>query len=128
MLNELRTFFDHSRHSLGIQGVDAPLDVLAFSGEEALSQTFAYRIEFTSTNRDLDANAFLRKDASFSLRAPPEQLGIPGYTPPVAAPLRTLHGTITHFALLSVSRDEARYEVLLEPRIKLLDRARQYRI
>jgi len=128
MLNELRTFFDHSRHSLGVQGVDAPLDVLAFTGDEGLSQTFAYRIEFTSTSRDLDANLFLRKDASFSLRAPLEQLGIPGYTPPVAAPLRTLHGVITRFKRLSGSRDEARYEVLLEPRIKLLDRARQYRI
>ncbi|MFK8402373.1 type VI secretion system Vgr family protein [Pseudomonas sp. BGr12] len=128
MLNELRTFFDHSRHSLGVQGVVAPLDVLAFSGSEGLSQTFAYRIEFTSTDRDLDADTFLLKDASFSLRAPPEQLGIPGYTPPIAAPLRTLHGSITSFKRLSGSRDEAHYEVTLEPRLKLLDRARQYRI
>lgn len=128
MLNELRTFFDHSRHSLGVQGVAAPLDVLAFTGTEGLSQTFAYRIEFTSTDRDLDADTFLLKDASFSLRAPPEQLGIPGYTPPVAAPLRTLHGSITSFKRLSGSRDEAHYEVTLEPRLKLLDRARQYRI
>ncbi|MBD9516110.1 type VI secretion system Vgr family protein [Pseudomonas sp. PDM22] len=128
MLNELRTFFDHSRHSLGVQGVVAPLDVLAFSGSEGLSQTFAYRIEFTSTDRDLDADTFLLKDASFSLRAPPEQLGIPGYTPPIAAPLRTLHGSITSFKRLSGSRDEAHYEVTLEPRLKLLDRARQYRL
>lgn len=128
MLNELRTFFDHSRHSLGVQGLDAPLDVLAFSGDEALSQPFAYRIEFTSTDRDLTADRFLCRDASFSLRAPPEQLGIPGYTPPLAAPLRTLHGTITHFGLLSVSRDEARYEVTFAPRLQLLDRARQFRL
>ncbi|OWP49775.1 type VI secretion system Vgr family protein [Pseudomonas nitroreducens] len=128
MLSELRTFFDHSRHSLGVQGLDMPLDVLAFSGDEALSQPFAYRIEFTSTDRDLTADRFLCRDASFSLRAPPEQLGIPGYTPPLAAPLRTLHGTITHFGLLSVSRDEARYEVTFAPRLQLLDRARQFRL
>ena len=128
MLSELRTFFDHSRHSLGVQGLDIPLDVLAFSGDEALSQPFAYRIEFTSTDRDLTADRFLCRDASFSLRAPPEQLGIPGYTPPLAAPLRTLHGTITHFGLLSVSRDEARYEVTFAPRLQLLDRARQFRL
>ncbi|WP_447749089.1 type VI secretion system Vgr family protein [Pseudomonas nicosulfuronedens] len=128
MLNELRTFFDHSRHSLGVYGVEPALDVLAFTGAEGLSQPFAYRIELTSPAKDLDANDFLGKDASFSLRAPPEQLGIPGYTPPIAPPLRTLHGTITGFSRLSGSRDEARYEVTLEPRLKLLDRARQYRI
>ncbi|WP_447749390.1 type VI secretion system Vgr family protein [Pseudomonas nicosulfuronedens] len=126
MLTELRNFFDHSRQVISIRGLVAPLDVLAFTGAEGLSQPFAYRIEFTSP--DLDANDFLGKDASFSLRAPPEQLGIPGYTPPIAPPLRTLHGTITGFSRLSGSRDEARYEVTLEPRLKLLDRARQYRI
>ncbi|MFV3332393.1 type VI secretion system Vgr family protein [Pseudomonas sp. NY15437] len=128
MLNELRTFFDHSRHSLNIQSVDAPLDVLAFTGEEALSQTFAYRIEFTSSTKDLAADDILGKDASFSLRAPPEQFGIPGYTPPLAAPLRTLHGVITAFKRIAGSRDEAHYEVTLEPRLKLLSRGRQYRI
>ncbi|MCJ1883970.1 type VI secretion system tip protein VgrG [Pseudomonas sp. LA21] len=128
MLNELRTFFDHSRHSLTVHGVEAPLDVLAFTGEEALSQTFAYRIEFTSISRDISAGEMLLKDASFNLRALPEQLGIPGYTPPVVAPLRTLHGVITGFKRLSGSRDEARYEVTLEPRLKLLARGCQYRI
>ncbi|WP_447748403.1 type VI secretion system Vgr family protein [Pseudomonas nicosulfuronedens] len=119
-------FFDHSRHSLTVRDVAAPLDVLAFSGDEALSQPFAYRIELTSP--DLDANDFLGKDASFSLRAPALQLGIPGYTPPIAPPLRTLHGVITGFSRLAGSRDEALYRVVLEPRLKLLDRGRQYRI
>ncbi|WP_448680966.1 type VI secretion system Vgr family protein [Pseudomonas nicosulfuronedens] len=128
LIDAAHRFFDHSRHTLRISDVDAPLDVLAFTGDEGLSQPFVYRIEFTSPHRDLPADAFLCKDASFSLRAPPEQLGIPGYTPPIAPPLRTLYGTITHFALLSVSRDEARYQVTLEPRLKLLDRARQHRL
>ncbi|MBD9518248.1 contractile injection system protein, VgrG/Pvc8 family, partial [Pseudomonas sp. PDM22] len=104
------------------------LDVLAFSGDEALSQPFTYRIEFTSTHRDLPADAFLCKDASFSLRAPPEQLGIPGYTPPIAPPLRTLYGTISRFSLLAMSRDESRYEVVFVPRFALLGLARQYRL
>ncbi|WP_447748195.1 type VI secretion system Vgr family protein [Pseudomonas nicosulfuronedens] len=128
MLNELRTFFDHSRHVIRVREVDAPLDVLAFTGDEGLSQPFVYHIEFTSTDRDLEADDFLGKDTSFSLRAPPEQLGIPGYTPPIAAPLRTLHGVITGFSRLAGSRDEALYRVVLEPRLKLLERGRQYRI
>ncbi|MBD9574331.1 type VI secretion system tip protein VgrG [Pseudomonas sp. PDM23] len=128
LINAAHRFFDHSRHTLSIRDVDAPLDVLAFSGDEALSQTFVYRIEFTSTDLDLPADAFLCKDASFSLRAPPEQLGIPGYTPPIAPPLRTLYGTISRFSLLSMSRDESRYEVTFVPRLRLLGLARQYRL
>ncbi|SMP52279.1 hypothetical protein SAMN06295951_11689, partial [Pseudomonas panipatensis] len=38
MLDELRTFFDHSRHKLRVRGIEARLDVLAFEGEEGLSQ------------------------------------------------------------------------------------------
>ncbi len=128
LINAAHRFFDHSRHTLSVRDVTAPLDVLAFSGDEALSQPFAYRIEFTSPLRDLPVDSFLCKHASFSLRAPPEQLGIPGYTPPLAPPLRTLYGTISRFSLLSVSRDESRYEVTFVPRLKLLELARQYRI
>ncbi|PWU29047.1 type VI secretion system tip protein VgrG [Pseudomonas sp. RW407] len=128
MLDEIRTFFDHSRHSLSVDGLDAALDVLAFEGTEALSQTFCYRIEVTSTQLDIAAQDVLGKDASFSLRAAPESLGLRGYTPPAVAPLRTLHGVVTRFKRLSASRDEARYEVTLEPRLALLDHGCQYRI
>ncbi|MDF3865303.1 type VI secretion system tip protein VgrG [Pseudomonas denitrificans (nom. rej.)] len=128
LIDAAHRFFDHSRHTLSVRDVDAPLDVLAFTGEEGLSQPFVYRIEFTSTHRDLPADSFLCKDAIFSLRAPPEPLGIPGYTPPIAPPLRTLYGTISRFSLLSMSRDESRYEVVFVPRLKLLELARQYRL
>lgn len=128
MLDEIRTFFDHSRHTLSVDGLDAALDVLAFEGTEALSQTFRYRIEITSTQLDIAAQDVLGKDASFSLRAAPESLGLRGYTPPAVAPLRTLHGVVTRFKRLSASRDEARYEVTLEPRLALLDHGCQYRI
>ncbi|SNT36559.1 type VI secretion system secreted protein VgrG [Pseudomonas delhiensis] len=128
MLDQIRPFFDHSRHSLSVDGLDAALDVLAFEGTEALSQTFRYRIEVTSTQLDIAAQDVLGKDASFSLRAAPESLGLRGYTPPAVAPLRTLHGVVTRFKRLSASRDEARYEVTLEPRLALLDHGCQYRI
>ncbi len=59
------------------------------------------------------------QDGAFSLTAPPVQ-GIPTQTP-----LRTLYGVITGFKQLSSSRDEARYEVRLEPRLALLSRSHQ---
>jgi type VI secretion system secreted protein VgrG len=128
MLNELRTFFDHSRHTITVDGQSALLDVLVFSGTEALSETFCYAIEVTSPNLDIAADTMLGKDATFSLHAAPPSLKIRGYTPPVVPPLRTLHGVVTKFRRLSASRDEARYELTLEPRLALLDKTCQYRI
>ncbi|WP_425327794.1 type VI secretion system Vgr family protein [Pseudomonas nitroreducens] len=128
MLNEIRTFFDHSRHTVTVDGQSALLDVLAFSGTEALSETFCYAIEVTSPDLDIAADTLLGKDASFSLRAVPPSITILGFTPPPVAPLRTLHGVITRFKRLSASRDEARYELTLEPRLALLDKGCQYRI
>ena len=98
-------FFDHSRHTLWVSTVAAQLDVLAFIGEERLSQPFTYRAEFTSPDLDLAANSMLGNTASFSLHAPPQTLPLLNATPPKIKPLRTLHGVITHFAHLSGSND-----------------------
>ncbi|WP_256546980.1 contractile injection system protein, VgrG/Pvc8 family, partial [Pseudomonas sp. AU11447] len=120
MVSAHSLLFDHSRHTLTVKGQSALLDVLAFSGSEALSETFRYAIEVTSPNLDIAADTLLGKDASFSLRAAPPSITIRGFTPPPVAPLRTLHGVITRFKRLSASRDEARYELTLEPRLTLL--------
>ncbi|WP_191832045.1 type VI secretion system Vgr family protein [Pseudomonas fluorescens] len=128
MLNELRTFFDHSRHKLKVRGVDAELDILAFAGDEYLSQPFKYLIEFTSSQHDISAEQLLGKDASFSLHPPPQkQLFTFPNTPEVKA-LRTLFGVVSGFQRLSGSNDEARYEVTLEPRLALLGRGKQTRL
>ncbi|EPO9009374.1 TPA: type VI secretion system Vgr family protein [Escherichia coli] len=111
--------FDHSHHKLKIRGLKSPVDVLTFTGQEQLSAPFRYDIEFTSTDKTIEPESVLMQDGAFSLSAPPVQ-GMP-----VQTALRTLHGIITGFKLLSSSRDEARYEVRLEPRMALLTRSRQ---
>ncbi|HCP6091076.1 TPA: type VI secretion system tip protein VgrG, partial [Escherichia coli] len=111
--------FDHSHHKLKIRGLKSPVDVLTFTGREQLSAPFRYDIEFTSTDKTIEPESVLMQDGAFSLSAPPVQ-GMP-----VQTALRTLHGIITGFKLLSSSRDEARYEVRLEPRMALLTRSRQ---
>ena len=125
---ELPTFFDHSRHTLHVHGVAARLDVLVFQGEESLSQPFTYRVEFTSTERDLAADSLLGQDASFSLHAAPQTVPFLGFTKPEVKALRTLYGVVTAFKRLSASLDEARYELTLEPRLALLGRGKQFRI
>ncbi|WP_268797271.1 type VI secretion system Vgr family protein [Pseudomonas huanghezhanensis] len=129
MLDSLRTFFDHSRHTLTVQALDAGLDVLVFDGLERLSEPFNYRIEFTSGDHDIAARQILGRRAHFSLHAVPQKLPrIQLVQAPAIKPLRTLHGVITGFKRLSDSHDEARYEVVLQPRLALLDRGRQFRI
>ncbi|VVQ21008.1 hypothetical protein PS938_04992 [Pseudomonas fluorescens] len=128
MLNELRTFFDHSRHKLKVREVDALLDVLAFEGVESLSQPFNYRVEFTCTDGDIGAEKMLGRSASFSLYGSPQNLPFFGLNVPPVKPLRVLNGVITGFKRLSGSVDEARYEITLEPHLALLGQGRQFRI
>jgi type VI secretion system secreted protein VgrG len=128
MSTQPRIFFNHSRHKLWVRNLETRLDVLAFRGEERLSQPFTYEIEFTSAELDLEAEQLLRKDASFSLHAAPLNVAPMPWKVPEVKPLRTLHGVITGLKRLSASRDEARYELTLQPRLALLERGRQYRI
>ncbi|WP_455884645.1 type VI secretion system Vgr family protein [Pseudomonas spelaei] len=121
-------FFDHTRHILWVRNLAAQLDVLAFDGQEHLSQPFLYRVEFTSTERDLAADSLLGQDASFSLHAAPRTLPLFSLNPPPIKPLRTLYGVVTGFKRLSGSNDQAVYEITLQPRLTLLDRGRQFRI
>ncbi|EMG0736312.1 type VI secretion system tip protein VgrG [Salmonella enterica] len=111
--------FDHSHHKLKIRGLNSSVDVLSFEGREQLSKPFRYDIQFTSSDKSIAPESVLMQDGAFSLTAPPVQ-GMP-----VQAALRTLHGVITGFKQLSCSRDEARYEVRLEPRLALLSRSHQ---
>jgi type VI secretion system secreted protein VgrG len=128
MLKSFPVFFNHSHHKLWVRDLATHLDVLAFHGEERLSQPFTYRVEFTSTEQDLAAEQLLGKAARFSLYAAKQPPVIKGLPIPEIKPLRTLHGVITALKRLSASVDEARYELTLQPRLALLGRGRQYRI
>ncbi|MDY7552795.1 type VI secretion system tip protein VgrG [Pseudomonas sp. FG1] len=124
----MQAFFDHSRHTLSVRNIEARLDVLAFEGREHLSQPFTYRVEFTSTERDLAAETLLGQDARFSLHAAPQKPPASGFSAPAVKPLRSLHGVVTGFKRQSGSNDQARYEITLQPRLALLGQGRQFRI
>ncbi|WP_459733654.1 contractile injection system protein, VgrG/Pvc8 family, partial [Pseudomonas sp. MHK4] len=116
MSTQPRIFFNHSRHTFTIHRLDAAFDVLAFEGQEHLSQPFTYRIEFTCVEQDLSAEQILNKDARFSLYPLPPKPPYPGLPAPEYKPLRSLYGVVNSFQRLSSSRDEARYEITLQPR------------
>ena len=70
MLNTAaQLMFDHSHHVLKVWDNTAPLDVLAFTGEEHLSQPYHYTIEFTSSAKDIQPAQMLMQDATFTLNA-----------------------------------------------------------
>ncbi|EJJ1582217.1 type VI secretion system tip protein VgrG [Salmonella enterica] len=98
-----------NRYHLIIPSCPSPLDVEHFSGREEMSQTYYYIINFTSTDNYLDASLLLRKSATFTLGTG-------------RLSQKVVHGVITDFRRISGSADQARYQVILEPFIKLLDR------
>lgn len=133
MLNTAaQLMFDHSHHVLKVWDNTAPLDVLAFTGEEHLSQPYRYTIEFTSSAKDIQPAQMLMQDATFTLNATPNAQASLGaalsMTPPVMQALRTVHGVIQRFKRLSTSHDESRYEVTLVPRLALLAKSHQHAI
>ncbi|KMX53424.1 hypothetical protein SL48_01510 [Klebsiella pneumoniae] len=113
--------FSHNHHLLSVKGCEAGLDVLAFEGDEALSQPFRYRIEFTSADHAISKEMMLMKAASLTLQAPVAQ----GFGINVQQPVRVIQGVVTGFERLSTSRDETHYALTLEPRLALLNRSHQ---
>ena len=108
MSSSPRVFYNHSRHTLEINNLKAPIDVLTFHGVEGLSQPFLYTIEFTSAEQDISVEQVLNQRAWFSLHAPPVKNPV-FFQTPVSTLLRTFYGVITGFQRLSASRDEARH-------------------
>lgn len=113
--------FSHNHHLFSVKGCEAGLDVLAFEGDEALSQPFRYRIEFTSADHAISKEMMLMKAASLTLQAPLAQ----GFGINVQQPVRVIQGVVTGFERLSTSRDETHYALTLQPRLALLNRSHQ---
>ena len=116
--------FSHNHPLLTVRGCRALLDVLAFEGDEALSEPFSYQIEFTSADKTLTPQQMLMQDAAFTLQAPVDQ----GFGVKIRQPVRTIQGVVTAFERLSASRDETHYSLTLQPRLALLSRSHQNRI
>ncbi|MGM8756319.1 type VI secretion system Vgr family protein [Enterobacter chuandaensis] len=113
--------YSHNHHLLVVKGCDAEPDVLAFSGDEALSRPFSYRIEFTSRDHGISKEMMLMKPGSLTLQAPVDQ----GYGIKIQQPLRVIQGMVTGFERLGTSKDETLYALTLRPRLALLDRSHQ---
>ncbi|MFF7706177.1 type VI secretion system tip protein VgrG [Pseudomonas sp. NPDC007930] len=123
-----QAFAPYTRYSLTIQGLDAAIDVIAFEGEEHLSQPFSYQIEFDSSALDIHPDQVLAKEASLVLHAAPVKPAWAGQQVQQPAPLRSIFGFITGFKHLKRSKEQTHYQVTLQPRLALLGRGQYSRI
>ncbi|OTQ25085.1 hypothetical protein B6D22_02705 [Gilliamella apicola] len=130
----------HNRYTLNIDGLPAEVSVLQVEGNEQLNQPWHYTITFTSSDKQLSVESFLNQNARLSFN-PANSSSLSDFTDKGLNALnsltqfnplnplnslssqggsRTLYGVITQFSQLSVSNDEARYQVVLSSQLAKL--------
>lgn len=100
-----------NRYSLNIPSCPYPLDVERFDGLEQMSVLYHYTIRFTSLHPDLTADMMLSKSVTLNM-------GVGELLNPVVG--KVVHGVVTHFRRLTGSRDQVKYEIIIEPFLALL--------
>ncbi|MGV3346142.1 type VI secretion system Vgr family protein [Enterobacteriaceae bacterium LUAb1] len=100
-----------NRYRLDIPSCTAWLDVEEFSGQESMSELYHYRVHFTSSDQNISSSQLLTKPATLTMGTGP-LMGLTGQ--------KIVHGVVTHFKRISGSRDQASYQIMLEPFLSLL--------
>lgn len=105
-----------NRYRLDVKGCDAYLDVESFSGQEGVSSGYRYKIDFTSADKDINAQAMLNRSTTLTMQT--SGALIPNLA--VSQVQKIVHGVVTNFTRLSGSVDEAHYQITIEPFFALL--------
>lgn len=102
-----------NRYRLDIPSCTASLDVEEFSGQEFMSELYHYTILFTSSDQNISAAQLLTRPATLTMGTGP-LMGLTGQ--------KVVHGVVTHFKRIRGSRDQATYQIIIEPFLSLLRR------
>lgn len=100
-----------NRYRLDIPSCTASLDVETFTGKEFMSELYYYTILFTSSDQNISSAQLLTKPATLTMGTGP-LMGLTGQ--------KVVHGVVTHFKRISGSRDQATYQIIIEPFLSLL--------
>lgn len=100
-----------NRYRLDIPSCTSALDVEEFSGKEFMSGLYRYTILFTCSDLNVEATQLLSKPATLTMGA--------GNLFSLADG-KVVHGVVTHFKRISGSRDQATYQIIIEPFLSLL--------
>ena len=103
---------NQTHFSLSIEGVSHDLQVLEFSGREAISQPFVFELELVSERPDLDLESLLHQSAFLAL----SQAG------------NGIHGQIYRIAQGESGKRLSRYHVTLRPQLAYLGHRTNQRI
>jgi type VI secretion system secreted protein VgrG len=103
-----------NRYRLDIPSCAASLDVEELSGKEFMSELYHYDIIFTSNDQSISSAQLLTRPATLTMGTGP-LMGLTGLTG-----LKVVHGVVTHFKRISGSRDQATYQIIIEPFLSLL--------
>ncbi|NQD95932.1 type VI secretion system tip protein VgrG, partial [Pseudomonas sp. CrR25] len=95
---------NQTHFNLSIEGVSHDLQVLEFSGREAISQPFEFELELISERPDLDLESLLHQPAFLALS--PADSGI--------------HGLVYRIAQGDSGRRLTRYHISLRPQLAYL--------
>jgi type VI secretion system secreted protein VgrG len=82
-----------------------------FNGKEFMSELYHYDIIFTSSDQNISSAQLLTKPATLTMGTGP-LMGLTGQ--------KVVHGVVTHFKRISGSRDQATYQIIIEPFLSLL--------
>ena len=122
-LTSLSGQLSHNNYSLSVDGSDAlsSISVVSIKGQERLNEPWQYQIDFTSEDKQISIASMLSQAASLTFHPNQSPLQVTQIrSSDNIAKTRKLYGIITEFSLVSISEDEARYRVKLEPRMALL--------
>ena len=100
-----------NRYRLDIPSCTASLDVEEFNGKEFMSELYYYEVIFTSSEQNISSAQLLTKPATLTMGTGP-LMGLTGQ--------KVVHGVVTHFKRISGSRDQAMYQIIIEPFLSLL--------
>ncbi|MCR1552235.1 MAG: type VI secretion system tip protein VgrG [Enterobacter cloacae] len=100
-----------NRYHLDIPSCTAALDVESFTGKEFMSELYYYQVIFTSSDQNISSAHLLTKPATLTMGTGP-LMGLTGQ--------KVVHGVVTHFKRISGSRDQATYQIIIEPFLALL--------
>lgn len=100
-----------NRYRLDIPSCTASLDVEEFNGKEFMSELYYYEVIFTSSDQNISSAQLLTKPATLTMGTGP-LMGLTGQ--------KVVHGVVTHFKRISGSRDQATYQIIIEPFLSLL--------
>ena len=122
-LTSLSGHLSHNNYSLSVDGSDvlSNISVVSIKGHERLNEPWQYQIDFTSEDKQISIASMLSQAASLTFHPNQSPLQVTQIRSlDNVAKTRKLYGIITEFSLVSISEDEARYRVKLEPRMALL--------